>query len=213
MEAFFWKRTVSGVVHRVLPSSAEGRTLTTCAITEEEGAAPASWLAAVLKQCSNHVKTFIGLLSDDPKKPRGVAGDTEDALSSLERSKEWSKSFYLLKPFGTTDAENKQVETLWKAMHTDVATAEADGRPRLHRCHCNDWMHYLCCRHTMLFDYCKGQIKPSDAIMRKREIAHVDKAQKDTIGNRGEKRRIIPGTALTRSPTPKHPSNKKSRKN
>jgi hypothetical protein len=132
--------------------------------------------------------TYLGLLGKNPKAPAGNAGDTASAWLSLESLDTWLDSFSMLTPY--PEGEGALVAVLWKMMK--VAPAR-QGIKRLMKCTCADYMHYMCCRHVLLFHFHWKQVVFAETLLRMSDIEQVNKSQKDNT--RGRKAWQIPKNA------------------
>jgi hypothetical protein len=178
-----------GVQRYILPSCSNvldvmGEEMPT-AIQDGDVAAKTKWVRDSTKQWR---LTFIGLLNKNPKAAAGNPGDTDQAWSSLENLHSWLRSYHCLTPYPPD--QDQLVEVIWQMMKVPASRQEIK---RLMYCSCSDYMHYICCRHVLLFHFHWKQVQFPETLLRMSDIEQVNKAQKDNT--RGRKAWQIPKNA------------------
>jgi hypothetical protein len=157
-----------------------------------EGVAPSE----AKKALEGYRKTAALLFGKNPKKAiPGIKEHFSDDKSVivLQDVIDWLKTFAFLKPANYSPG-------LTALLH-DCLQVPEDKRSKcpLYRCHCKDYMHYLNCKHVVLFHVSNGDYWPGKMPKRLRPAEKIETVNGACKGHEGpgrKKTKITPGQAL-----------------
>ena len=153
--------------------------------------------AAAKRDLENYRKPFRLLMGNNPRSALAHMQAYHQKPMTFMDFIDWTRTFAWLCPL---EGPTELTDLLLTCMEVPQ---ERRGRMVLHRCHCENYMHYQICGHVVLFHMQQPKDKRYwDQLPRSLchavKVRHVNKSVKQSDGPGAKKRKIIPGQALQR---------------